>query len=105
MNPTTGLVTGVGAGPAMIALISGECDLSMQTLVSTGGYITSGRLRALAVTSKKRLGAIPNVPTIAESGVPGYEFNTWVGVLAPAATPPALASAARAPAKSRPESL
>ena len=73
----------------LIALISGECDLSMQTLVSTGGYITSGRLRALAVTSKKRLDAIPNVPTVAESGVPGYEFNTWVGVLAPAATPPA----------------
>ena len=79
-----------GGGPAMIALISGECDLSMQTLVSTGGYINSGRLRALAVTSKKRLAAIPNVPTVAESGVPGYEFNTWVGVLAPAATPPAL---------------
>ena len=79
-----------GGGPAMIALISGECDLSMQTLVSTGGYISSGRLRALAVTSKKRLDAIPAVPTIAESGVPGYEFNTWVGVLAPAATPPAI---------------
>jgi tripartite-type tricarboxylate transporter receptor subunit TctC len=79
-----------GGGPAMIALISGECDLSMQTLVSTAGYLNSGRLRALAVTSKKRLGVLPNLPTMAESGVPGYEFNTWVGVLAPAATPPAL---------------
>ena len=79
-----------GGGPALIALISGECDMSMQTLVATGGQISAGRLRALAVTSTKRLAALPNVPTVAESGVPGYEFNTWVGVLAPAATPPAL---------------
>lgn len=79
-----------GGGPAMIALISGECEVSMQTLVSTAGYLNSGRLRALAVTSKKRLSVQPNLPTLAESGVPGYEFNTWVGVLAPAATPPAL---------------
>jgi tripartite-type tricarboxylate transporter receptor subunit TctC len=79
-----------GGGPALIALISGECDLSMQTLVATGGQISAGRLRALAVTSKSRLAALPAVPTLAESGVPGYEFNTWVGVLAPAATPPAL---------------
>jgi tripartite-type tricarboxylate transporter receptor subunit TctC len=79
-----------GGGPAMIALISGECDLSMQTLVSTAGYVNSGRLYALAVTSKKRLAVLPDVPTMEESGVPGYEFNTWVGVLAPAATPPAL---------------
>jgi tripartite-type tricarboxylate transporter receptor subunit TctC len=79
-----------GGGPALIALISGECDLSMQTLVAMGGQISGGRLRALAVTSRKRLAALPNVPTMDESGVPGYEFNTWVGVLAPAATPPAL---------------
>ncbi len=79
-----------GGGPALIALISGECDMSMQTLVATGGQISAGRLRALAVTSNKRLPALPNVPTVAESGVAGYEFNTWVGVLAPAGIPPAL---------------
>jgi tripartite-type tricarboxylate transporter receptor subunit TctC len=79
-----------GGGPALIALISGECELSMQTLVATGGQISAGRLRALAVTSRQRISALPDVPTVAESGVPGYEFNTWVGVLAPAATPPAL---------------
>jgi hypothetical protein len=79
-----------GGGPALIALISGECDLSMQTLVATGGQINAGRLRALAVTSKQRISALPNVPTVAESGVPGYEFNTWVGLLGPAALSPAL---------------
>jgi len=76
-----------GGGPASVALISGECDVSLHTLLSSSGHIASGRLRAIAVTGKHRFDALPKVPTVAESGVPQYEFNAWVGVLAPAATP------------------
>jgi len=79
-----------GGGPAAIALMSGECDASLYTLLSASAHISSGRLRAIAVTGRARLSALPAVPTVSESGVPGYEFNTWVGVLAPAATPAAV---------------
>lgn len=76
-----------GGGPASVALMSGECDVSLHTLLSSSGHIASGRLRAIGTTGKTRFAALPHVPTIAESGVPQYEFNAWVGVLAPAATP------------------
>jgi tripartite-type tricarboxylate transporter receptor subunit TctC len=76
-----------GGGPGLIAVISGECELTIQSLVAAGGQITAGRLRALAVTSRTRLPQLPDVPTVAESGVPQYEFSSWVGVLAPASTP------------------
>ena len=76
-----------GGGPGLIAVISGECELTVQALVSAGGQITAGRLRAIAVTSRKRLSQLPDIPTVAESGVPQYEFSSWVGVLAPASTP------------------
>ncbi len=76
-----------GGGPASVALMSGECDVSLHSLLSASGHIASGRLRAVAATGKTRFTALPNVPTVAESGVPDYEFNAWVGVLAPAATP------------------
>ena len=79
-----------GGGPASVALISGECDVSLHTLLSSSGHIASGRLRAIAVTGKTRFAALPLVATIAESAVPNYEFNAWVGVLAPAATPSAI---------------
>jgi tripartite-type tricarboxylate transporter receptor subunit TctC len=79
-----------GGGPAMVALVAGECDASMYTLLTASPHIASGRLRAIGVSGKTRFATLPNVPTIAESGVPDYEFNAWVGVLAPAATPPAL---------------
>ena len=79
-----------GGGPALTAAISGEIEITIQTLVAGGGQISAGRLRALAVTSRKRLPQLPDVPTVAESGVPQYEFNTWVGVMAPASTPPAI---------------
>ena len=95
-----------GGGPASVALMSGECDASLHTLLSASGHIASDRLRAIGATGKTRFAALPNVPTIAESGVPDYEFNAWVGVLAPAATPQPLikllsehvAKAARLPA-------
>jgi tripartite-type tricarboxylate transporter receptor subunit TctC len=79
-----------GGGPALVALMAGECDASMYTLLSASAHLASGRLRAIGVTGKTRFNALPDVPTLAESGVPGYEFNAWVGVLAPAATPPAI---------------
>jgi tripartite-type tricarboxylate transporter receptor subunit TctC len=76
-----------GGGPALTAAISGEVDLTIQTLVAASGQVAAGRLRAIAVTSRKRAPQLPDIPTIGESGVPQYEFNTWVGVLAPASTP------------------
>jgi tripartite-type tricarboxylate transporter receptor subunit TctC len=76
-----------GGGPALIALMSGEVDMSALALVAAAGYVNSTRMRVLAVTSTKRLAMLPNVPTVAESGVPQHEFNSWVGVVAPVSTP------------------
>ena len=59
-------------------------------MVAAAGYVNSNRMRVLAVTSAKRMAILPNVPTVAESGVPQHEFNSWVGVVAPAATPAAV---------------
>jgi len=61
--------------------------ITVQALVAATGQIASGRLRRLGVTSRKRAAQLPDLPTVAESGVPKYEFNTWVGLLAPASTP------------------
>ncbi len=76
-----------GGGPALIALMSGEVDMSALAVVAAAGYVNSSRMRVLAVTSAKRLAILPNIPTVAESGVPQHEFNSWVGVVAPASTP------------------
>lgn len=79
-----------GGGPALTAVMSGECDVSFQTPLAAAGQIAAGRLRALAVTGRVRLALLPDVATVAESGVPNYEFQSWVGILAPASTPPAV---------------
>ena len=79
-----------GGGPALAAVMAGEIDVTFQTPLAAFGQIKAGRLRALAVTSNKRLAMLPEVPTAGESGVPKYEFQSWVGLLAPAATPPAI---------------
>ena len=76
-----------GGGPALIALMSGEVDLSALSVVAAMGYVNSSRMRVLAVTSAKRLAVLPNLPTVAESGVPQYQFDSWVGVVAPVSTP------------------
>ncbi len=76
-----------GGGPALIALMSGEVDMAALAVVAAVGYVNSNRMRVLAVTSTKRMAILPNVPTVAESGVPQHEFNSWVGVVAPVATP------------------
>lgn len=78
-----------GGGPALVATLSGEADLSILSIPAALPHMHSGRLRALATTGAKRSPSLPQLPTIAEGGVPGYEFSSWWGVLAPAATPAA----------------
>jgi tripartite-type tricarboxylate transporter receptor subunit TctC len=76
-----------GAGPQMIGLLSGEVALTFATAPSGVPYVKNRQLRALGVTSAKRIPALPEVPTIAEAGVPGYEAVGWNGLLGPAAMP------------------
>jgi tripartite-type tricarboxylate transporter receptor subunit TctC len=76
-----------GGGPAVTSLVGGETVVGFATAPSVIQQIKSGRLRGLAVTTLKRTAAAPELPTIAESGVPDYDANTWYGALAPAKTP------------------
>src|SRR3990172_6659482 len=76
-----------GGGPAQIAVMSGEVQMMMAGVASASPFIKSGRMRALAVTSKKRSPALPDLPTIDESGVPGYVKEFWAGLFAPAGVP------------------
>jgi tripartite-type tricarboxylate transporter receptor subunit TctC len=73
--------------PAISALLQGEVQLTFTTLVSVAPHLKAGRVRAIGVSSRERNAALPDVPTIAESGVAGYEAGSWVGVLVPAPTP------------------
>jgi tripartite-type tricarboxylate transporter receptor subunit TctC len=76
-----------GSGPAITDVISGQVDMMFDTSVVAAQHINSGKLRALAVSSSKRLDAFPNVPTVAESGVPGFEVTSWQGLFVPVGTP------------------
>jgi len=76
-----------GGGPALIAILNGEAGLSFLSLVAVTGHIATGRMRALGITTAKRSKVTPQLPTIAEQGVAGYDFGAWFGVYAPAATP------------------
>jgi tripartite-type tricarboxylate transporter receptor subunit TctC len=76
-----------GSGPAIQDVIGGQVDMMFDTSVVAGQHINAGKLRALAVSSAKRLEAFPNVPTVAESGVPGFEVVSWQGIFVPAGTP------------------
>jgi len=76
-----------GGGPALIAAISGEVGVAFSGVAGAVGYVQTGRLRALGVTSLKPVAALPGVPTIAASGLPGYEFVAWFVVAAPKGTP------------------
>src|SRR2546421_6278060 len=76
-----------GIAPALTDLLSGEVQLMFGTVVALVPHIQAGKLRALAVTSRKRSALLPNVPTLAESGLPEYEAGSWYGILAPAGTP------------------
>ncbi len=77
-----------GTAPSMTALISGEVEFSFANIPSSLNYVEQGRLRAIAITSAKRSALLPKVPTMNESGLPGFETATWYGLLAPVATPP-----------------
>lgn len=79
-----------GIGPAINAQLAGEIQANFPTLFSAAPFFQSGRLRALAVTSLKRSSYLPDIPTMDESGLKGFDVIAWYGVLAPGATPPAL---------------
>ncbi len=79
-----------GGGPALTAVLGGESDLSVLSSSAVMPYVNAGRMRALAITSAKRMNMLPQIPTVAEGGVPGYDFASWVGLLVPASNPPAM---------------
>ena len=79
-----------GIAPAVVDLLGGQVQLAISAFPTALPHIRSGKLRALAVTSAKRSGLMTDVPTVAESGLAGYEAAGWFGVLAPAGTPPAV---------------
>jgi tripartite-type tricarboxylate transporter receptor subunit TctC len=78
-----------GGGPALTDLIGGQISMFFSGVASGAAQIKGGKIRALGVTTLRRSGALPEVPTLAESGVPGYEVDGWYGLLAPVGTPPA----------------
>ena len=83
-------MTGVpykGSGPALIDLLGGQVDSHIDQLTASMGYVRSGKIRALAVTTDKRAPLLPDVPTLAEQGLKGFDATTITGLLAPAATP------------------
>ncbi|WKB54277.1 Bug family tripartite tricarboxylate transporter substrate binding protein [Eleftheria terrae] len=77
-----------GAAPAQLGLLSGQVDLNFDNLASAAANIRSGKLKALAVTTDQRSPAMPELPTVAEAGLPGFAVDTWFGLFAPAKTPP-----------------
>jgi tripartite-type tricarboxylate transporter receptor subunit TctC len=76
-----------GGGPALVATLAGEVSITFQNISEALPHLKTGRLRALAVTGARRAVVLPDVPTVAEAGLPGYEFTTWHGILAPKGTP------------------
>jgi tripartite-type tricarboxylate transporter receptor subunit TctC len=74
----------------MTDLISGNVHLLFASVLETSAHIKAGKLKALAITSKKRVAALPDVPTLQESGITGAESGSWLGLLAPAGTPPTI---------------
>ena len=79
-----------GTGPALIAIMGGEVQTMFGGAIATVPQVKNGKLRALAVAGDRRTKSLPDVPTVAEAGYPGYEANTWNGIVAPAGTPRAI---------------
>ena len=79
-----------GTGPALAGLLGGEVQMVFSTPAPALPQVKAGKLRALGVSTLKRVKGAPDVPTIAESGVPGFEVANWQGIVAPAKTPPAI---------------
>ena len=76
-----------GSGPLVTDRLGGQVDMSVDTLTPVDQHVKGGKLRALAVTTARRAGGLPDVPTLAESGLKDFDIGTWFGVVAPAATP------------------
>ncbi len=76
-----------GEGPALAALVGGETSFMVPNLAAAIGHVNAGRLRALAVTSRARAPQLPNIPTVSEAGLPGFENYGWFGIVAPKGTP------------------
>jgi len=76
-----------GSGPAIAAILGGEVQIMFELMPSAMPHVKSGRMRALAVTSRQRSPVMPELPTVAEAGLPGYEVGSWFGVCAPGKTP------------------
>jgi tripartite-type tricarboxylate transporter receptor subunit TctC len=85
-----------GGGPALTSVVGGEAGLSFPSLATVLPYVRASRLHALGITTLTRSPLLPDVPTIAEAGVKHYEFTSWVGMLAPASTPPQIVNAVNA---------
>ncbi len=81
-----------GGAPSVTALLGNEVQVTFATISTALPHVKTGRLRALAVSTAKRSVAAPDVPTIAEAGVPGYDYSSWIGLLGPAKTPQAVVS-------------
>jgi tripartite-type tricarboxylate transporter receptor subunit TctC len=79
-----------GTGPTLVAVMSGEVIAFFGGSINTTPHVKAGRLRALAVAGDRRAQALPDIPTVAEAGYPGYEANSWNGIVAPAGTPRAI---------------
>lgn len=76
-----------GSGPALVGILGGEVGVMFLPAINASAHVGAGKLRAIAITSRDRLAAMPDLPTVAESGLPGYESSQWYGILAPAGTP------------------
>jgi tripartite-type tricarboxylate transporter receptor subunit TctC len=79
-----------GAAPAVNDLLAGQVQVTIGVVNQLIPHIRAGKLKALGVTTRKRLAQMPDVPTLDEAGVPGYESEIWLGLAAPSATPPAI---------------
>lgn len=79
-----------GSAPALTAMVGGQLDVMFDAYASSGPFIKDGKLRLLAVTTAERSKSLPDTPTVAESGLPGYEAMPWLGLMAPVGTPPAV---------------
>jgi tripartite-type tricarboxylate transporter receptor subunit TctC len=84
-----------GAAPAQADLIGGQVQMAFETALSVVPHIKSGQLRAIAVAANKRLAQLPDVPTMAEAGLPDFEVSSWNGLFAPAKTPPEIIARVR----------
>jgi tripartite-type tricarboxylate transporter receptor subunit TctC len=76
-----------GAAPALADLVHGVYQVKVDAYITANGFVQSGKLKLYAVTSAQRMEQLPNVPTVAESGYPGFESTYWIGIVAPSATP------------------